>query len=151
MTFNTINQKNDINPIATYFKTKRDTFLRLTLACLLLCCFYSSLRIAVHVVQPKPYERDFTARNHLAIIELKPQLPRQGVIGYAGEKGDFGYYRMQYALAPLVLDRENRERKFLVVEFSSPVFVSQMMKKGYHILQTYNSGPLKGVTILRKQ
>jgi len=52
---------------------------------------------------------------------LRAELPNRGVVGYVGESGNAGvedYYRAQYALAPLVVDR-SKDHPLVVVSVST--------------------------------
>lgn len=74
--------------------------------------------LKIHIFAQNPvdamtlYERRFE--------ELRKSLPAHGTIGYisdeAGDDGTWDYYRTQYALAPLVVER-TAEREFVVGNF----------------------------------
>jgi hypothetical protein len=69
-------------------------------------CLLSAGRMIVDTPGINHDQVDTALRRGQRFAELRRVLPRRGVIGYIGQRGDTvgHYYLAQYALAPLVVD-----------------------------------------------
>lgn len=93
-------------------------------------CLVSTFRFAWESPQPSRPLGESPFGDYLRRFdELKKALPARGVVGYVDNRADnpLGpgyYYAVQYALAPLVVERST-ERNLVVGNFTSAAVTSQ--------------------------
>lgn len=109
----------------------------------IVCCLLSSLRLVYKTPNPLHIQVDDVARQSDArFAALKAELPSNGVVGYIGEPGNAGteeYYRAQYALAPLVVER-SKDHPLVILSIST--LPPKPDTTGLELLKNFGNGVL---------